>query len=104
MIRLFKDLGEKSGDYVWPLPLWDEYESEIKGINGDIANLKSQGDSRDGGAITAAIFLYQFAKNFPEWVHIDMAPKDHPAFDGFLAKGSAGSPIRLLIKLLETYK
>lgn len=99
--KLLLTLGEESGDYVWPLPLWDEYEAEIKGNIGDISNLKSQGNPRYGGAIVGAIFVYQFAKKFPSWVHIDMAPRMTAVFDEFLAKGAAGSPVRLLIKLLE---
>ena len=55
--NLFQKLGEESGDYVWPLPLWDEYEEDIKGTFGDWANI---GKTRYGGAITGAMFLYQF--------------------------------------------
>ncbi|MFA6382803.1 MAG: leucyl aminopeptidase family protein [Parcubacteria group bacterium] len=98
------DLGEKSGDYVWPFPMWDEYEAEIKGTTGDIANLKNQGNSRYGGAIIGAMFLYQFAKKFPKWAHIDMAPRQTAVFDEFLSKGAAGAPVRLLIKLIESFK
>lgn len=103
LIDFVKEIGEISGDYVWPLPLWDEYESEIKGINGDWANTKSQGTPRVGGTITGAMFLYQFSKNFKEWVHIDIAPKMTAVFDEFLSKGSIGTPIRLLVKLIEKY-
>lgn len=49
----FRELGEISGDHVWPLPLWDEYDAEIKGTFGDVSNL---GKTRWGGAITAAAF------------------------------------------------
>lgn len=98
--NLFRELGEQSGDYVWPLPLWDEYEDDIKGTFGDWANLGKK--PRAGGAITAAIFLYQFAKAYP-WVHIDMAPRMTAIEGEFLAKGAAGSPVRLLIKLLEQF-
>lgn len=104
IIKFLQELGEKSGDYVWPMPLWDEYETEVKGINADWANLKVQGVVRTGDAINAALFLYQFAKKFNNWLHIDMAPKTTAVFDEFLAKGSAGTPIRLLVKLLESYK
>jgi leucyl aminopeptidase len=100
----FRELGEKSGDYVWPMPLWDEYEAEIKGVNGDLANIKVEGNSRYGGAITGAVFLYQFAKKFKKWIHIDIAPKTTAVFDEFLAKGATGAPIRLLVKLMENYK
>lgn len=95
--KLFRQLGEESGDYLWPLPLWDEYEEEIKGTFGDVANI---GKTRYGGAITGAMFLYQFAKDYP-WVHIDIAPRMTSIEGEHLAKGAAGAPVRLLIKLLE---
>ncbi len=94
----FRELGEMSGDYVWPLPLWDEYDSEVKGTFGDVSNL---GKTRWGGAITAAAFLKQFAEGYP-WVHIDMAPRMTAVEGEYLAKGAAGAPVRLLVKLLET--
>ena len=59
---LFRSLGETSGDHVWPLPMGEEYESDIKGTFGDWAN---DGKSRYGGAIQGAMFLAQFAKNYP---------------------------------------
>lgn len=97
--HILRELGEKSGDYVWPLPLWDEYEEEIKGTFGDVANV---GKTRYGGAITAAKFLHTFAKDLScPWVHIDMAPRMTSIEGEYLAKGAAGAPVRLLVKLLE---
>ena len=93
----FRELGELSGDYVWPLPLWEEYDDEIKGTIGDWSNL---GKTRYGGAITAAAFLKQFAIGYP-WVHLDIAPRMTSIDGEFLAKGAAGTPVRLLVKLLE---
>lgn len=97
--KLFCELGEKSGDYVWPLPLWDEYRADINGTFGDLSNV---GKTSYGGAITAAMFLYQFAKKFP-WVHIDMASRMVSVEGEYLAKGAAGAPVRLLVKLLESF-
>jgi leucyl aminopeptidase len=99
VIDAIREAGEKSGDYVWPMPLWDEYEKDIKGTFGDWSNT---GKTRYGGAITGAMFLYQFAKNYP-WVHIDIASRMTAHDDEFLAKGAAGAPVRLLAKFLETY-
>ena len=97
--RSFRHWGEESGDYVWPLPLWEEYDEEIKGTFGDIANV---GKTRYGGAITAAAFLAQFVDDCP-WVHLDIAPR-MTAIDGeFLAKGASGTPVRLLVKMLEAF-
>lgn len=96
-----RHLGEKSGDHVWPLPLWDEYDDEIKGTFGDVANL---GRTRYGGAITAAVFLKQFVDGAYPWVHLDIAPRMTTLSDEFLSKGSAGAPVRLLVKILEQEK
>src|SRR3989344_3318406 len=60
--KKLREVGEKTGDFVWPLPLWEEYEPEIKGTFGDIANL---GKTRYGGAITGAVFLWRFIKEYP---------------------------------------
>ncbi|MDO8520551.1 MAG: leucyl aminopeptidase family protein [bacterium] len=101
----FRALGEETGDYVWPMPLWDEYESEIKGTFGDWANT---GKGRHGGASNAAFFLYQFTKDekgkeaYP-WVHLDIASRMTSTDGEYLAKGAAGAPMRLLAKLLERY-
>ena len=97
--RLFERLGEESGEYVWPLPLWDEYEEDIKGTFGDWNN---SGKTRWGGAITGAMFLYQFAKKYP-WVHIDIAPRMTSIDGDYLAKGAAGAPMGLLVRLLEKF-
>lgn len=99
MEHRFRTWGEESGDFVWPLPLWEEYDAEVQGIFGDVANL---GRTRWGGAITAATFLKQFADGYP-WVHIDMAPRMTAVEDEFLAKGAAGAPVRLLVRMLREF-
>lgn len=98
---LLRTLGEEAGDYVWPLPLWDEYEQMVKGEFGDVANI-TPGGSRNAGTIGGGMFLYQFAKDFP-FVHIDMAPRMTPAPGDHLAKGAIGAPVQLLLKLLEKF-
>lgn len=94
-------LGEESGDYMWRLPLWEEYESEIKGTFGDVTNTNNK-NSRYGGASHAAAFLWQFVKDagYP-WLHIDIAPRMDSTDGEFLAKGAAGAPVRMLVRLIE---
>lgn len=94
-------LGEESGDYVWRLPLWEEYSAEIVGSHGDISNIRTKGQPGYGGAITAAAFLKHFAKKYKSWMHIDMAPAMTATYDERLAKGAKGTPVRLLVRLLE---
>ena len=102
LIPLFMELGEESGDYVWPLPLWDEYEEYIKGTFGDVSNLPSSGNTRYGGTINGGMFFYQFAKEYP-FVHIDIAPRMTTIPSDVLAKGAAGAPVRLLLRLIEKF-
>lgn len=95
----FREAGEKTGDFVWPLPLWEEYEEEIKGTFGDVANM---GKTRYGGAITGAVFLWQFVKGMP-WIHLDIAPRMTSIEGEYLAKGAAGAGIALLVEFLRKY-
>jgi leucyl aminopeptidase len=95
------EAGEESGDYVWRLPLWDEYEDMVKGTFADLANVASGASGRYGGAIEGGMFLWQFAKELEcPWVHIDIAPRMTAAPGDELAKGAAGTPVRLLLRFI----
>ena len=96
-------LGEASGEYVWRLPLWDEYESVVKSEFADLQN-HSIGNGRYGSATNGAIFLWQFAKELDcPWAHLDIAPRMTSTQGDELAKGAAGAPVRLLISFIEQY-
>lgn len=99
-----RTLGEESGDYVWPLPAWDEYLADLKSEVADIANVAGPGPSAKsgGGCIAGGIFLKEFAKQFPQWAHLDIAPRMESIPEDNLAKGSAGAPIRLLTRIVES--
>lgn len=102
LAHLLEESGEKTGDLVWRMPLWDEYEQYVKGNVGDVTNLNATG-SPYGGSINAAIFLYQFAKDLKcKWAHVDMAPRMESTDAELLAKGAVGAPVRMLLKYLES--
>jgi leucyl aminopeptidase len=61
--------AERTGDRVWPLPLWDDYCDMIKGQDADICNMNPQ---KNSGTITAGAFLKHFVGETP-WVHVDIA-------------------------------
>ena len=109
LARNLEETGEKTGDYVWRLPMWEEYENEIKGTFGDFTNIHNK-DSRYGGAIYGAIFLHQFIKGkagggkASKWAHIDIAPRMTSVAGENLASGAIGTPVRLLYKFIEQYK
>lgn len=94
--------AEVSGDYVWRLPLWDEYEEAVKGTFADITNSSSK--NQGGGAIEGAMFLWQFAKELDcPWAHLDIAPRMTSAPGDELAKGAVGTPVRLLVRFIEQW-
>ncbi len=104
MIMDFMDLAEESGDYMWPMPLWKEYDYIVKGVFGDVPNIPATGNSRYAGVIGGGKFLEVFAKELDcPWIHIDIAPKMTAAPGEHLAKGAAGSPIRFFLALIEKY-
>ncbi len=91
-----REAGERSGDYVWPLPLGEEFEEEIKGTFGDLQNV---GKTKFGDAISAAMFLYQFAKKYP-WAHLDIAPTMKTVEGQYLSKGASGVGVRFLVEVV----
>lgn len=107
--KKMEKIGENTGDYIWRLPMWEEYENEIKGSLGDWTNIHNK-DSRYGGAIYGAVFLHQFIKGkteggkTPKWAHLDIAPRMTSMPGEYLAVGALGTPVRLLHKMIEEYK
>lgn len=94
-----REIGEATGDPVWPLPLWEEYEKDVRGDFGDVANSSK---TRYGGAINGAMFLWQFIKD-QSWVHLDIAPRMTAVEGEHLAKGAAGASVGLLVRFLEAF-
>jgi leucyl aminopeptidase len=91
--------GEKSGERVWPLPLWDEYKDHMKGKNSD---LKNTGKERRAGSISAAIFLQHFVGENIPWAHVDIAAVALLREDTTLsAYGATGFGARLALEFLR---
>ncbi|WP_229253715.1 M17 family metallopeptidase [Dyadobacter sp. NIV53] len=62
--------GEKTGERLWRLPVWDEYKEEI---SSDVADLKNYHGKPLAGAIVAAKFLEVFTDEHTSWAHLDIA-------------------------------
>lgn len=84
--------GEAACDTVWRLPLWEEYQEQLKSNFADLANI----GGKDAGTITAACFLSHFTKNF-RWAHLDIAGT---AWRSGPNKGATGRPVPLLCQYL----
>ncbi|MBP7275983.1 MAG: leucyl aminopeptidase [Kiritimatiellae bacterium] len=61
--------GERSGDRLWPLPLWSEYAMDLKSAHADMKNI---GDG-SAGTIIGGVFLEKFIPSGTPWAHIDIA-------------------------------
>lgn len=97
LIRQLLKSGERSGERLWQMPLWDEYAAMVK---SDFADLKNIG-GRPAGTITAAAFLKSFAEGYT-WAHIDIAgtaweEKGRPG----CPRGGTGFGVRMLIEYLR---
>ena len=91
---------ELSGERFWRLPLDEEYKEQIK---SSIADIMNTGGSRWGGAITAAMFLKEFAEDTP-WIHLDIAgmawsEEQKP----WMAKGPSGIAVRSITEWVRSY-
>ena len=88
--------GTEAGEYIWQMPMYDEYKEQNK---SDVADVKNVG-GRLGGAITAAKFLAEFINDTP-WVHLDIAGTSLSEKElGYLVKGATGVPVRTLVNLV----
>ena len=90
----------KTGERLWPMPLYDEYTEQIR---SEVAAIKNTG-GRPGGACTAAAFLKTFAGDTP-WAHLDIAgvantSKARPE----MSRGATGFGARLLIELVDGWR
>ncbi len=62
--------GERTGERMWRLPIWDVYKDDIK---SDVADLRNYSGKPMAGAIGAAKFLEAFIENHTAWAHLDIA-------------------------------
>lgn len=85
--------GEETGDRAWRMPLWDEYQVQLKSNFADMQNI----GGKEAGSVTAACFLSRFVEETP-WAHLDIAGS---AWVGGAKKGATGRPVKLLVEWLR---
>ncbi len=99
--RQVQNAANRAGEALWPLPLPESYRQQI---TSDVADIRNTGNARGGGAITAALFLREFAGDVP-WVHLDIAGTARAGGDGpYTRKGGTGFGVRTLVELLTHYE
>src|SRR5438093_9278134 len=90
--------AKAAGEKMWQMPIDEEYREFIKGDDAEIMNT----GGRYGGAITAAMFLKEFAEDTP-WLHLDIAGtawmEDNKPW---IAKGPSGIAVRSLVEFAKS--
>jgi len=82
--------GDDAWDRVWQMPLWEDYQEQLRSNFADMANI----GGRPAGSVTAACYLARFAKKL-QWAHLDVAGI---AYKSGREKGSTGRPVPLLVR------
>jgi leucyl aminopeptidase len=84
--------GSDAHDRAWQMPLWDDYQEQLKSNFADMANI----GGRPAGSVTAACFLSRFTSKY-RWAHLDIAGT---AWRSGKDKGATGRPVPLLTAFL----
>jgi len=84
--------ADAAHDRAWRMPLWDDYQDQLKSNFADFANI----GGRPAGSVTAACFLARFARKY-KWAHLDIAGT---AWRGGKEKGATARPVPLLTRFL----
>ncbi|OFZ98293.1 MAG: leucyl aminopeptidase [Betaproteobacteria bacterium RIFCSPLOWO2_02_67_12] len=82
--------ADDAWDRVWQMPLWEDYQEQLRSNFADMANI----GGRPAGSVTAACFLSRFTKKL-RWAHLDIAGT---AWKSGRDKGSTGRPVPLLVR------
>ena len=83
--------GDDAWDRVWQMPLWEDYQEQLRSNFADMANI----GGRPAGSVTAACYLARFTRKM-KWAHLDVAGT---AWRSGRDKGSTGRPVPLLVRL-----
>ena len=92
LAQALAEAGGFIGDRAWQMPVWEDYQSQLKSNFADMANI----GGREAGAVVAACFLSRFTKRFA-WAHLDVAGT---AYLTGANKGATGRPLPLLFQYL----
>ncbi|KPV40450.1 aminopeptidase [Thiohalorhabdus denitrificans] len=92
LVRELMDAGDETGERGWQLPLWDDYQEQLK---SNFADMKNVG-GREAGTITAGCFLSRFTEDY-EWAHVDIAGVAWKSGDD---KSATGHPVRMISQYL----
>ena len=98
LVERILDAGSRSGEYLWQLPLVEEYR---EGLKSQVADIKNVTGTRWGGAITAGLFLKESVKT-DSWAHVDLAGNWSSSERDYRSSGATGEGPRWLLDWILT--
>lgn len=98
LLQHLRDAGVYTGEKVWQLPMWDEYEENL---HSDIADIKNYSGKPIVGAIDAAMFLQNFTHGHKAWAHLDIAGVAFGSTYYGKDKAATGYGVHLLIEFMK---
>ena len=93
LVERILDAGSRSGEYLWQLPLVEEYREALK---SHVADLKNITGTKWGGSITAGLFLKEFVTS-ASWAHVDLAGSWSSSERDYRTHGASGEGPRWLL-------
>jgi leucyl aminopeptidase len=94
-------IGQKFGEKVWRMPLWDNFKDDL---NSDVADLRNLSGKPVAGAITAAKFLEVFTENHSAWTHLDIAGVAFTDSEFGQMRSATAYGVRLLIEYIRSFE
>jgi leucyl aminopeptidase len=90
--------ADAAGEAMWPMPLPEDLR---KGLDSEVADMVNTGP-REGGMLSAGLFLREFVADGVRWAHVDIAgPAYHDGQPyGYVTPGGTGMAVRTLVELL----
>ena len=89
----------RAGEPSWPMPLPADLK---KGLDSEVADMVNTGP-REGGMLTAGLFLQEFVAEGVRWAHLDIAGPAYNSAEayGYTPHGGTGAAVRTFVQLLE---
>lgn len=99
LLQRWMTAAKAEGEKMWNMPMDEEYKEQLKNTFADLQNI----GTRYGGAITAAMFIKEFADGTP-WVHLDIAGVAWlDDAKPYMAKGPSGAPVRSFVNVAMSW-
>lgn len=100
LIADLKKAGDQSGDRVWELPFYEEFQDWMDGSITDLNNCATKGKGYEASSIMAGVFLGKFVEK-AKWAHLDIAGTAYWGIEGdYVQKGATGSGVMVLLYYL----